>query len=277
MQNIDQYLEEYDLLHMKEEILKIAASSIGIVKENVSEDDIPVGSSKFGGLPDLPSNFSFPVYNDGYLTFLVQLNLEEAKPFDKNNLLPNKGILYFFYDIMEQPWGMDEEDEGCFKVLYFDGHLEQLKRTPYPEETEDYFPLPAYKVVFDERFTFPEEFEGMKWNDEGIEDFYEFREHIMQETEEDVSHPMHYMLGQPFNIQNDIFEEIVYYENKEKLSWNSKEIRSKAEELVLLFQMDSDDDLEVMWGDAGILYFCINKEDLQKKQFDQVKFTLQCY
>ena len=91
------------------------------------------------------------------------------------------------------------------------------------------------------------------------------------------AHPMHYMFGVPFNIQNNVFEDVIYYDNEEKIGWDSKEIKQKRNDMVLLFQMDSDDDLDVMWGDAGMLYFCIDKIDLQNERFDQTKFTLQCY
>ena len=64
---------------------------------------------------------------------------------------------------------------------------------------------------------------------------------------------------------------------KRQINWDSTEIDAKSKELVLLFQMDSDDELEVMWGDAGMLYFCIEKQDLFHKRFNKVKFTLQCY
>jgi uncharacterized protein YwqG len=60
------------------------------------------------------------------------------------------------------------------------------------------------------------------------------------------------MLGFPFSIQNDVFEELEY----------------SPEETVLLFQLDSDEeDLEVLWGESGILYFCIDKTSLNKKLF----------
>ena len=40
MQNIDKLLKEYNLCHKKEDLLKIAASSIGIVKEIVKRRQI---------------------------------------------------------------------------------------------------------------------------------------------------------------------------------------------------------------------------------------------
>ncbi|CAH2717328.1 hypothetical protein BACCIP111895_04520 [Neobacillus rhizosphaerae] len=282
MGNFDQLLEEFDLLHKKKEISQAMKSAIGIRAMQESEENIPIGTSKLGGLPDLPPHFEFPKYHHGYLSFLGQINLSEAKPFDVDHILPDQGILYFFYDIIEQPWGFEKEDNGSFKVLYFKGDLSELTRTDYPEPIDDYSPLKAFKVKFYQHQTVSEDPEGLELNEEESENFLEFRSQAMQPSKDDHLLPAHYMLGEPLNIQNDVFEEMVYYSNENKYGtngWqsNHREIRARSKELVLLFQMDSDDDLDVMWGDAGILYFCIHKDDLKNKRFEKVGFILQCY
>lgn len=263
MQNIDKLLHEHELFHKKTEIISSMKNSIRMEKVEVDEKLIPIGTSKIGGLPDLPDGLEFPRYEKGYLWFMCQVNLKEAKPFDKDNLLPNSGILYLFYDAYEQPWGF-EEDEGCYKVLYFDGDMSELKRRDYPEESEDYYPLDSYQVKFNNMLTISESPENLIFdNEDEEENFWNFRQELMQP--EDVEGNIltaHYMLGEPFNAQNDVFEEL--YDN--------------AGEPVLLFQIDSDEeDLGVMWGDSGLLYFCIQKDELLRKQFDKVTFTLQCF
>lgn len=45
---------------------------------------------------------------------------------------------------------------------------------------------------------------------------------------------------------------------------------------MLLLQLDSDQDANLMWGDAGLLYFWIRTEDLVAGRFDRVWMTLQC-
>ena len=39
---------------------------------------------------------------------------------------------------------------------------------------------------------------------------------------------------------------------------------------------DSDDDIEVMWGDMGILYFWVRESDARKRDFSAAWVVLQC-
>jgi uncharacterized protein YwqG len=45
----------------------------------------------------------------------------------------------------------------------------------------------------------------------------------------------------------------------------------------LLLQIDSDDSLGTMWGDAGRIYFWIREQDLKNRDFAKVWLVLQCY
>ena len=89
------------------------------------------------------------------------------------------------------------------------------------------------------------------------------RHELTQPSDDEGNYePAHYMLGYPLSIQNDVFEEF----------------NLNPEEAVLLLQIDSDEeDLKLLWGDSGIIYFCIDKISLVNKQFDKVQFTLQCF
>ena len=55
-------------------------------------------------------------------------------------------------------------------------------------------------------------------------------------------------------------------------------MRSAADRWVLLFQMGTveDDETELMYGDCGLIYFWIRKEDLAARNFDNVRLILQC-
>jgi uncharacterized protein DUF1963 len=50
------------------------------------------------------------------------------------------------------------------------------------------------------------------------------------------------------------------------VAWKSArgaELAPGAPEWRLLFQMDSDDDVGVMWGDCGLIYYWIRESDLR--------------
>ena len=65
-------------------------------------------ASKIGGKPDVPKDFKWPVYEgkdfedirkERPLSFIIQINLKDVAPYDKEELLPKQGILSFFYEM----------------------------------------------------------------------------------------------------------------------------------------------------------------------------------
>jgi len=259
MQHINELLREFDLTHKKTSVTAEFKNSIRLNKIKTDETDIPLGSSKIGGSPDLPAGWEFPCYEDNYLTFMLQVNLSEAKPYDIDNLLPESGILYLFYEALEQPWGFDG-DEGCFKVLYYDGDLGGLERKESPSSRTEFVAFPAFQLSFETMVTLPESPENLDFADDDEEaNYFDFRQELVSpEDRNGKVVQAHYMLGEPLIIQEELFED--------------------GKDPVLLFQIDSDKkQADVMWGDSGMLYFCMEKEDLMEKRFDRVRFTLQCF
>jgi uncharacterized protein YwqG len=53
-----------------------------------------------------------------------------------------------------------------------------------------------------------------------------------------------------------------------------REYKKDAQNTVLLFQMDSDD--EIMWGDVGVANFFISPTDLINKDFTKVMYNWDC-
>ncbi|MNE64597.1 hypothetical protein D3C80_1600170 [compost metagenome] len=57
-----------------------------------------------------------------------------------------------------------------------------------------------------------------------------------------------------------------------------KELEQDKDDWVLLLKVDSEEEKTgMLWGDCGRIYFWIKKQDLTKKNFDQVWCILQCY
>jgi Domain of unknown function (DUF1963) len=82
------------------------------------EESVPLGVSKYKGRPQLPPGMEWP--RGQY--FLVQLNLAEVHPFDIHEAFPATGMLYVFFD----------GEEGV-TVTHYDGQLDALQTTPYPD------------------------------------------------------------------------------------------------------------------------------------------------
>jgi uncharacterized protein YwqG len=50
----------------------------------------------------------------------------------------------------------------------------------------------------------------------------------------------------------------------------------KYKQFRLLFQMDTDDEVGIMWGDSGVANFFIIEEDLKNKDFSRVLYNWDC-
>jgi uncharacterized protein YwqG len=71
---------------------KYAISTTG--KEIKDLRQMPIGSSLLRGCPHLPKEFTWP---DNYY-FYAQFNCAQIKPMDALNLLPDKGMLWVFFN-----------------------------------------------------------------------------------------------------------------------------------------------------------------------------------
>ena len=283
---------------MLEMLNNVKKNEITIFTES-NEDNEILNKSKIGGKPYLPKDFVWPYYQELPLSFLAQINLEEVKSLDKDNLLPDKGMLYFFYELETEEWGYELKNKGCAKVFYYED-ISNFELIDFPEDMEDYNIVPEFKVNFKSNISYPayENFEKLNENDvllekyetfEGYDELYDdffdnycdFHEEYMDGLE---SHTK--LLGYPDVVQNSMEEECVEVTRdfdmeavKASPKKYKEEIKKAAENWILLFQMDTveTDDYELMFGDSGHIYFWIKKEDLKNKNFDNVWLILQSY
>ena len=54
-------------------------------------------------------------------------------------------------------------------------------------------------------------------------------------------------------------------------------LKDGAAEWRLLLQLDSDDELGVMWGDVGMIYFWVREPEARRGEFGGTWLILQCY
>lgn len=273
---------------LKDEILRLAKNEITMEKN--TKQPRPDGC-KIGGKPYLPADFPWPSFTfEGEqrpLSFFCQLNLTELAPFDKDKQLPDHGLLSFFYECESFCWGFDPKDRGAAKVYYFEDTTDFI---PFeiPEAINEEQIMPEIGVSFKAKQAYPkyEEFVIHSAMECDWEDYDKILEKLGVNTEEDPEG--HKILGYADIIQDEMLSECeqttrgVYCggpEGYESLSSKDRaDIEEKAKDWTLLLQLGTieTDDFEWMFGDCGMLYFYIKKQDLAQRNFDKSWFVLQC-
>ena len=143
----------------------IKRNSIEVIFDKERAGAVQKGSSKFGGKPDLPENFKWPYcLTDSFddtevknrpLLFLAQINCEEVSEYDAEGLLPERGIMYFFYEIGSQKWGFDPKDKGCAQVFYYEEAPEDFVPAEFPKDLQEDFILPEIALKFEQKASVP--------------------------------------------------------------------------------------------------------------------------
>lgn len=276
--------EEFLALLHNSDLARITDKLPGLLRHTISmktwqvddEIEIPVGSSKIGGLPDLPSTILWPEWEDEPLPFLAQLCLEDIASYDYGNELPHSGMLYFFFN--DRALETYPPTRASWQVIYYDGDLSHLERKPFLDEEQTAYP--ACAVEFASRLTLPP-FESLYIERLGLSyDAFQPGAPIEQRKEADVYRkldqhldalygsvaPHHQLLGHPYQIQGDLLKECqqdTQYEG-DPIDWQ------------LLLQIDTDDEAGMIWGDVGVLYFYIPRQALAQRDFSQVHVIMQC-
>lgn len=279
---------------MKEKIQQLKQNSIAL--KIAKKEKYKLCGTRFGGKPDVPSDFVWPYFEgegshgavaNRPLTFLAQFNCEDLSKYDTEHLLPDHGILSFFYETDSQSWGYDPKDKGCARVFWFED-TSVLSPAELPEDMGDDFKFPMVKIDMSKAVSYPSEADFFEvFPLEGDSD--DFEEAFEEATGTSV-YDMEYgsqLLGWPDVIQYSMFAECELVTQGYYLGsgWHKvpKDVRKKAEETAcdkwrLLLQLDTVEcgDFYLMFGDAGHIYFYITKEDLEAKRFDKVWLILQC-
>lgn len=240
--------------------------------------------SKFGGVPYWNLSMPYPTDSDGEkLMLLAQINLAQV---EKNDILPDSGMLQFFI-ALDDVFGLDfdePDNQNTFRVIYhetIDNNVTKediLKLNPpinTNPEFEEYSPVfkecaleirktTAYAgesdYCFDKLFG---EIAHEKFQTEKLRAYDLLTDEDYNTVIDELSTSGHWLLGYPYFTQSDpreYNEEYRYYDT-------------------LLFQMDSDyinKEDYVLWGDCGVANFFINHEDLKNRDFSKVLYNWDC-
>ncbi len=225
----------------------------------LSYDENRTGYSKYGGLPDVPDDFSWPHDDDGApLTLLMQVCCEELAEHDTDKIFPHSGWLYFFYNIEKQEWN---NGSHTAQVLYFDCPKDSLKPSTPPTSLTRENILDEHPISMSSQMSYPSR-----------DDFYELTgmydteyaiatKDVEDDEDGDKNGVLATMGGYAEVIQNSMLD-------------------GQGDSRILLMQMFTVQEKgmeELIFGDMGNIYFYIDKEKLSRRDFSDIYFELQCY
>lgn len=280
-------------MNYKNDIIKLKRNSIVLsIEEN---GNIAVGATRFGGVPDVPKNFQWPYFSTSTfddkeekprpLAFIAQFNCEEISKYDTEHLLPDKGLLSFFYELDSQLGGFAPKNKGCARVYWFE-NTEELSPAPIPDNLQKENTFSALKIKAKSEPSYPsfEDFSLTRDNMIGHWDEYDMSMKGLCKDEDNI----HKLLGWANPIQGNMTMQCELIKRGYYLggSWDhvtpqdrQESIDHSGKEWLLLFQLSSlgTDSNELCFGDEGSIYFYIHKDDLAKRNFDNVWLIMQCY
>ena len=273
------------------------------LKPFVPAEPLPQTASKFGGRPYLPAGESAPTNEKGEpLGMIAQINCAELP---ENDIYPATGMLQFWINPNDEEclWGFDYENplsQKNHRVVYYETLGEPNPDAPFPNVDWDEGGWPIggfdcesgpleieYGMTFEVReqgvtasgYDYYDVF-GAKWdetypdellpeahenpykNQPRREALYELTEPF--ESEEEYSH----VGGYPFFVQNDPRDE---FKELRGYTVNLLTIVSESEN-----EENEDEEIEIMWGDAGAANWLITPEALAARDFSQVVFEWAC-
>jgi uncharacterized protein YwqG len=274
-------ISRFGLANFESEIVSQAEECIYAIATRTELENLRPGESRVGGVPDLPNGATWPSCDGEPLSFLAQFDLTAITVYDSQKRLPSTGYLYFFYDAEQAPWGYDPRHAGHWKVLYFDATERELTRYPLPAELGKKVRFASCKLELFKQLTLPDSLRlapENKGHPQLDDDAYA---ELMEELGSSRTH--HQLLGYSGNIQGAMELECqlvtngVYRGHSVHGDPRVAALREGARDWTLLFQVDSDDEAKMMWGDLGCLYFWIKRQDLAAKNFEKTWCILQCH
>ncbi len=233
-----------------------------------AENSLHLWQSKFGGFPYFPKGMEYPKDVNGQPMFLLaQINFAEIPSIAK---FPTTGILQFYISNSGDVYGACFDDLGKqdgFTVLYFPevsedesklmtdfSFLPKPEMLPFENSCSLMFSIKhAPMSVGDYQFESVILGKSMPESKDELYKVYDIYEDTIQATG-------HKFGGYPYFTQSDPRYNKTYKDKK----------------YVLLFQMDTDDEVGIMWGDCGVANFFILEEDLEKKDFSKVLYNWDC-
>ena len=244
--------------------------------------------TRFGGAPLLAPGVEWPRSDRGPLSFLSQIDFREMRGFGGDGLvLPTDGVLTFFYDVEEQPWGYDPSHSSGWALSYAPDSARAIDvESPHgaiPFDVEPLAPTTAQTLPWPSDLalrSFSELPERAPWAREYkafVESFT-----IAQAPMLAIGPGRQQIGGHAQWLDGDgrLTAELAssgIHAGSDRGRWSSNDLHraeAGAADWQLLWQLEPHDD-RFTWVEMGTIYVLLKKQDLAARRFDRAWVVFQ--
>ncbi len=269
------------ITEMREKLVSAIKEKTKIKSYHITPTEITDGDifmSKFGGLGYWDNSTEYPKDDKGnQLVLLAQINFDRDKFGNPN--LPSSGLLQF-YVLPDELYGAEFDasmNKKTYKVVFhekvnYDVKKEDLiniKTNLTLDEENECFPFnKEFKIAFEETYDY------INSQNANFRDV--FNDIVKEEFNIDVSNtPLYKVFGD--GVMDYLNEKLMASGSKLLgypyfTQYDPRENNRYEDYKILLFQMDSDAEVDIMWGDFGVANFFIK----EYKNFNDVLYTWDC-
>ncbi len=240
----------------------LARPAIGLWPR-ITRATIPIGASRWGGIPDASPGWSWPMLNAEPLLFVGQIDCAALVGLPCADRLPSSGLLSFFGDhdtVMACGFGADDI------AVYHWPDIRRLRPAEPPIDLTIVFPTCE--------FTFRPLLDLPDPSSRTIEDLLQNPEQVSRYRK--IYEAVHY---------HGIPQDVRFYCSFSKLFGWPRLVQHELDhfhhgggkKLSLLLQVDDYSNGEEAhgWGPGGSLYFLMSDPDLRARRFDRCQFEMQ--
>ncbi|WP_347921816.1 DUF1963 domain-containing protein [Pontimicrobium sp. SW4] len=279
MNNDSQTIEESINQYMINNHINVYAILLDLIKPTIAfkKSEKSKNISKFGGIPLFSDDLDMDRFNIKSLSHLCQISVDEIMPYNEFNYFFDGGMISFFINL-NLSFPIRRSD---YKVFYHNCKKEYLT-----QRHEHFVNSPVLDEMFIDfylHYNFPsyQNYKMLELETRGInldEEIDEIQDFIDTNNNHFSNNIGSQLFGNPQAVQGTV--SFHWAASALNLSYpftdqDLKKINEIEKEYILLLQVDfSDINVTENFGD-GMLYFGIKKEDLMRKDFDNVELVYQ--
>jgi uncharacterized protein YwqG len=263
------------------------AASVALTP-SAQKRDLPVGQSKFNGLPDLAVGAEWPRWRGVPMAFMAQIDLAEARAAAPELALPESGLLSFFVGLdptcpLPSFYGEVNEDRDGARVMWTPAGT-PLVRLALPKDMPcglDASAQPVCKIKFARSGPALPELShsalagGALTPEQAIA--YEALADLVNGKYDDTKRWGTRLGGYPALLQNDDLhleaesrqEGAGVIDSEKYALWQQPEFQNSSLRWLQLLQMDEGAQ-GWGWGDAGLMHWMVQRDEFTSASFSTV-------